>query len=136
MGLFNLAKALIYSSDEQKDTGDSHDEINNVTENNHKDDEQSENTMNADASMKIADEKMEDDIESVSGRKIIYDNTNIIQQPIKETYETQLDPAHDLAHMIGQTLEQWTQKHNLESMPKDIIMDQVIAILQTVRKRF
>lgn len=41
--------------------------------------------------------------------------------------------ARDLAVLVGNAITVWAKKYHLESLPKDIVLDQALAIIATVR---
>ncbi len=43
------------------------------------------------------------------------------------------DMAKDLAVLIGNAISLWTKKYHLESMPYDVVLDQVLSIISTIR---
>lgn len=43
------------------------------------------------------------------------------------------DMTQDLAIRIGSAISSWANKYHLEHLPRDIVLDQALAILTTVR---
>lgn len=41
--------------------------------------------------------------------------------------------ASDLAYLVSNAITVWAKKHQLENIPRDIILDQAISILLTMR---
>ena len=44
------------------------------------------------------------------------------------------DMAKDLMIMVGSTIEQWAQKYNMENLPKKIVFNQALAIMNAMEE--
>lgn len=60
-------------------------------------------------------------------------NTEVIGKKLCDTGVADGDMARDLAYLVGDAITVWAKKHQLENMPRDIILDQAISILLTMR---
>lgn len=45
------------------------------------------------------------------------------------------DMAKDLAVLVGNAITIWAQKYHLENLPRDIILDQAVSIINAVKSQ-
>lgn len=60
-------------------------------------------------------------------------NTEVITKKLCDPSVADGDMARDLAYLVGDAITVWAKKYQLENMPRDIILDQAISILLTMR---
>lgn len=66
-------------------------------------------------------------------KKVENSTTEIITTDTLDTNVQDEDMAKDLASLVNESITVWVKKYHLENLPRDIILDQVIGILETYR---
>lgn len=77
----------------------------------------------------LIDESKKEEI-SIKNDCVAHDNNTVSSQI--NLYDN--DIAKDLMYMVGISIEEWAKKYNMENMPKKIVFQQALSIMNSIGK--
>ncbi len=73
------------------------------------------------------------DVNQLEDKQVKIEPTNLVTLTKTVENTAKDDMAEDLAYAVEDALTAWAKKYGLENLPRDLILDHAITILQTVR---